>query len=70
MRSDVVVVMKTLEVSGDYFNAHNHVGFHVLTAVLLDIPDLWIMAPCRQRKRSRKFCLTALSVAKIMWRLW
>jgi len=65
MKSDVVVVMKTLEVSGDYFNVHNHVGFHVLTTVLLDIPDLWNMAPCRQRKRSRNFCLTTLSVAKI-----
>jgi hypothetical protein len=65
MRSDVVVVTNILEVSGDYFNVHNHVGFLVLTAVLLDIPDLWNMAPCRQRKRSRKFCLTTLSVARI-----
>jgi len=70
MRSDVVVMMKTLEVSGDYFNVHNHVGLHVLTAVLLDIPDLWNMAPCRQRKRSGKFCLTTLSVAKITSLLW
>lgn len=44
-----------MEVSGDYFNVHNHVGFHVLTAVLLNIPGLCNMAPCRHRKKSISF---------------